>query len=143
MAFYRGEEGAVKFKNSSSDSIGTVAATRSWSFSLNKDVLDCTVQGATSRSYRGGFIDGSGSCELLYTAGASTTQEYKLLQDILTTNDTADAQFQLFLDSSDAGNKKIEFNGIVTGAEFGSNIGDLTAVTINFQMSGAVTANDF
>jgi hypothetical protein len=67
MAFYRGEEGSVKFKNGTG-TLGAVASTRSWSFSVTKDVLETTAHGATTRGYVGSFIDGSGSVELLYTA---------------------------------------------------------------------------
>tara|TARA_R100000329_G_scaffold138045_2_gene119336 strand:- start:7 stop:426 length:420 start_codon:yes stop_codon:yes gene_type:complete len=137
MAFYRGEEGSVKFKNTTG-TVATVASTRNWNFSLNKDVLDCTAHGATNRSYVGSFIDGSGSVELLYTASSGDeTQEF--IKDVLTTEDAADAQFELYLDTS--GSKKLAFNGLVTGAEFGTSVGDLQTVTVNFQMSGALTAD--
>ena len=137
MALYRGEEGSVKFKNTSG-TVATVASTRNWNFSLNKDVLDCTAHGATNRSYVGSFIDGSGSVELLYTASSGDeTQEF--IKDVLTTEDAADAQFELYLDTS--GSKKLAFNGLVTGAEFGTSVGDLQTVTVNFQMSGALTAD--
>ena len=137
MAFYRGEEGSVKFKNTTG-TVATVASTRSWNFSFNKDVLDCTAHGATNRSYVGSFIDGSGSVELLYTASSGDeTQEF--IKDVLATEDPADAQFELYLDTS--GSKKLAFNGLVTGAEFGTSVGDLETVTVNFQMSGALTAD--
>ena len=137
MAFSRGEEGSVKFKNTTG-TVATVASTRSWNFSFNKDVLDCTAHGATNRSYVGSFIDGSGSVELLYTASSGDeTQEF--IKDVLTTEDPADAQFELYLDTS--GSKKLAFNGLVTGAEFGTSVGDLETVTVNFQMSGALTAD--
>ena len=137
MAFYRGEEGSVKFKNTTG-TVATVASTRSWNFSFNKDVLDCTAHGASNRSYVGSFIDGSGSVELLYTASSGDeTQEF--IKDVLTVEDPADAQFELYLDTS--GSKKLAFNGLVTGAEFGTSVGDLQTVTVNFQMSGALTAD--
>jgi len=138
MAFYRGEEGSVKFKNATGTT-AAVASTRTWNFSLSKDVLDTTAQGATNRSYVGSFINGSGSVELLYTA-SSGDETQELIKDVLTTEDAADAQFELFLDTSGA--KKLGFNGIVTGAEFGTTVGDLQVVNISFQMSGALTADD-
>ena len=78
MAFFRGEEGSVKFKNTAG-TVAAVTSTRSWNLSVTKDVLDCTAQGATSRSYVG-------------------------------------------------------------GAEFGTSVGDLVAVTVNFQVNGAITS---
>ena len=123
MAFYRGEEGSVKFKNTAG-TVAAVTATRSWTLSVTKDVLDCTAQGATSRSYVGGFIDGSGSVEFL--------------NDVFTTEDDGTAKFELFLDTSTS--KKLTFDGIITGAEFGTSVGDLVAVTVNFQTNGAITS---
>ena len=75
---------------------------------------------------------------MLYTASSGDeTQEF--IKDVLTTEDAADAQFELYLDTS--GSKKLAFNGLVTGAEFGTSVGDLQTVTVNFQMSGALTAD--
>ena len=137
MAFYRGEEGSVKFKNGTG-TVGAVASTRSWSFSVTKDVLETTAHGASTRGYVGSFIDGSGSVELLYTA-TSGDETAEFLSDVLTAQDPADAQFELYL--STTGTKKLAFNGIVTGAEFSTSVGDLQAVNISFQMNGTLTAS--
>ena len=51
----------------------------------------------------GGLISGSGTIDFLYTA-ASGNETANLLADVLTTEDAADAQFELFLDTS--GTKK-------------------------------------
>ena len=136
MAFYRGEEGSVKFKNATGTT-AAIASTTNWSLSLTKDTLDCTAQGATSRSYVGSLISGTGSIEFLYTA-SSGDETNELLTDVLTTEDAADAQFELFLDTS--GSKKISFNGVVTSADFGTPVGDLQTVSVGFQTSGAVTS---
>tara|TARA_R100000353_G_scaffold172665_1_gene138090 strand:- start:1797 stop:2213 length:417 start_codon:yes stop_codon:yes gene_type:complete len=136
MAFYRGEEGSVKFKNSAG-SVAAVTSTTGWSLSVSKDTLDCTAHGATSRSYVGSLISGTGSVEILYTA-ASGDETANLINDVLTTEDAADALFELFLDTSTS--KKISFNGIITGAEFGTTVGDLQSVSVSFQTSGAITS---
>tara|TARA_R100001082_G_scaffold53028_1_gene28934 strand:+ start:1148 stop:1564 length:417 start_codon:yes stop_codon:yes gene_type:complete len=136
MAFYRGEEGSVKFKNSAG-SVAAVTSTTGWSLSVSKDTLDCTAHGATSRSYVGSLISGTGSVEILYTA-ASGDETANLVNDVLTTEDAADALFELFLDTSTS--KKISFSGIITGAEFGTTVGDLQSVSVSFQTSGAITS---
>tara|TARA_R100000152_G_C6750877_1_gene174536 strand:+ start:121 stop:537 length:417 start_codon:yes stop_codon:yes gene_type:complete len=136
MAFYRGEEGSVKFKNSSGTTEAVVSTT-GWSLSVSKDTLDCTAHGATSRSYVGSLISGTGSIDFLYTA-ASSNETANLLTDVLTTEDAADAQFELFLDTS--GSKKLSFSGIVTGTEFGAAVGDLQNISVSFQTSGAITS---
>ena len=137
MAFYRGEEGSVKFKNGAG-TVGAVASTRSWNFSITKDVLETTAHGATTRAYVGSFIDGSGSVELLYT-GTTGDETQEFLKDVLVAQDAADAQFELYLSTS--GSKKLAFNGLVTGAEFSTSVGDLQVVNISFQMNGALTSD--
>ena len=135
MAFFRGEEGSVKFINGS----GTVAAitsTTAWTLDTTKDTLDVTAHGATSRSYVGSLISGSGTVDFLYTA-ASGDETANLLADVLTTEDAADAQFELFLDTSSS--KKVSFNGIITGTSLSSTVGDLSTVSVSFITSGAIT----
>ena len=136
MAFYRGEEGSVKFKNATGTT-AAIASTTGWSLSVSKDTLDCTAHGATARSYVGSLVSGSGSVEFLYTA-SSGDETNELLTDVLTTEDAGDAQFELFLDTS--GSKKISFSGIVTSADFGAAVGDLQSVSVGFQTSGAITS---
>tara|TARA_R100000781_G_scaffold113688_1_gene82747 strand:- start:591 stop:1007 length:417 start_codon:yes stop_codon:yes gene_type:complete len=136
MAFYRGEEGSVSFDNGSG-SVGAIASTTSWSLDVSKDVLDCTAHGATSRSYVGSLVSGSGSVELLYTA-TSGDNTAELISEVLTTEDPGDAAFNLFLDTS--GTKKLSFNGIITGTSYGSSVGDLNSVSVSFQVTGAITS---
>ena len=83
------------------------------------------------------MISGSGSVELLYTA-ASSDENAELVNDALTTEDAGDALFELFLDTSTS--KKISFNAIITGAEFGTSVGDLQSVSVSFQTTGAITS---
>ena len=135
MAFFRGEEGSVKFKNGTGTTEAIVSTT-SWSLDISKDTLDVTAHGATSRAFVGGLISGSGSVEFLYTA-ASGNETANLLADVLTAEDPADAQFELFLDTS--GTKKVSFNGIVTGTTLSAATGDLETVSVSFQTSGAIT----
>ena len=135
MAFFRGEEGSVKFKNGSGTTEAIVSTT-GWSLDIAKDTLDVTAHGATSRSFLGSLISGSGSIDFLYTA-ASGNETANLLADVLTTGDVADAQFELFLDTS--GSKSISFSGIVTGTSLSATTGDLESVNVSFITSGAIT----
>ena len=138
MAFFRGEEGSVAFDNGTG-SVGAIASTTAWTLDTTKDTLECTAHGDTARKYVGSMISGTGTADLLYTA-ASGDDTAGILADIITTEDPADAKFQLFVDTS--GNKKLEFNGIITGASLSSTVGDISTVSISFQMSGAPTAFD-
>ncbi len=138
MAFFRGEEGSVAFA-AAGGTPGAITSTTAWSMDLTKDTLECTAHGDTARKYVGSLLSGTGTADLLYTA-ASGDETANILADITTAEDPADAKFSLFLDTS--GNKKIAFNGIVTGASLSSTVGDISTVSISFQMSGAVDSFD-
>ena len=135
MAFFRGEEGSVKFKNGSGTTEAVVSTT-GWTLDTTKDTLDVTAHGDTFRAFRGGLISGTGSIDFLYTA-ASGNETANLLADVLTTEDAGDAQFELFLDTTGA--KKVTFSGIVTGTSLSSTVGDLSTVSVSFITSGAIT----
>ena len=135
MAFFRGEEGSVKFKNGSGTT-ETIVSTTGWSLDTTKDTLDVTAHGDTFRNFVGGLISGSGTVDFLYTAAGSNETE-NLVDDVLTSQDPADAQFELFLDT--AGSKKVSFSGIVTGTSLSATTGDLETVSVSFITSGAIT----
>ena len=135
MAFFRGEEGSVNFKNASGTTEAIVSTT-GWTLDTTKDTLDVTAHGATFRSFVGGLISGSGTVDFLYTAAGSNETE-NLVDDVLTAEDPADAQFELFLDTS--GSKKISFSGIVTGTSLSATTGDLQTVSVSFITSGAIS----
>ena len=71
-----------------------------------------------------------------YTAAGSNETE-NLVDDVLTAEDPADAQFELFLDTS--GSKKVSFSGIVTGTSLSATTGDLQTVSVSFITSGAIS----
>jgi hypothetical protein len=135
MAFFRGEEGSVNFKNSSGTTEAIVSTT-GWTLDTTKDTLDVTAHGDTFRKNIGGLISGSGTVDFLYTA-ATGNETANLLADVLTTEDAADANFELFLDTS--GTKKVSFSGIVTGTSLSSTVGDLSTVSVSFITSGTIT----
>ena len=135
MANVRGEEGSVSFDNGSG-SVSAVVGNTAWTLDLTKDVLECTAHGDVSRKYVGSLKSATGTIEVQYTA-TSGDAVAELLADINTSEDPADASFNLFLDTSGA--KKYAFNGLVTGVGAASTVGELTTQTVNFQVSGDVT----
>ena len=135
MANVRGEEGSVSFDNGSG-SVSAVVGTTAWTLDLTKDVLECTAHGDVSRKYVGSLKSATGTIEVQYTA-TSGDAVAELLADINTSEDPADASFNLFLDTSGA--KKYAFNGLVTGVGAASTVGELTTQTVNFQVSVDVT----
>ena len=136
MAFFRGEEGSVAFDNGSG-SVGAIASTTAWTLDTTKDTLDVTAHGATSRSFVGSLISGSGTVDLLYTA-TSGDNTAEIISDVLTAEDPGDAAFNLFLDTG--GSKKLSFNGIITGTTYSSTVGDINTVSVSFVTNGAITS---
>jgi len=135
MAFYRGEEGSVKFDDAGS-SASAITSTRSWSLTLDKEVLETTVMGNTYAGNVGGIISGSGSVEVIYTA-SSSDETAAFVDEINTANDEAAALFELYLDTS--GDKKITFDGLVTSAELSATVGEIEIITVNFVTNGTIT----
>ena len=135
MAFYRGEEGSVKFDDAGS-SAAAITSTRSWSLTIDKEVLETTVMGSTYAGNIGGIVSGSGSVELMYTA-SSSDETAAFIDHINTATDEGTALFELFLDTSGA--KKISFDGVVTSAELSATVGELEIITVNFTTNGTIT----
>ncbi len=135
MAFYRGQQGSVKFDDGGATGVA-IASTRSWSLTVEKESLDTTALGATYRANVGGLISGSGTVELLYTA-SSADETNTFIEYVNTANDEGLALFELFLDTT--GTKKISFDGVITSAEYSATVGEIEVITINFVTNGAIT----
>jgi hypothetical protein len=136
MAFYRGEQGTVFFDKDSSGGISEIAAVRSWSMTVEKDVLETTAQGATYKANIGGLLGGTGSMEVLYDAPGAG-DKLDLIKDVGTATDEGNAFVELYLDET--GGKKITGSIVITSAEYGATVGELEMVTINFTMNGTIT----
>jgi len=135
MAFYRGQQGSVKFDDAGSTA-AAITSTRSWSMTVEKESLDTTALGDTYRANVGGLIGGSGTCELMYTA-SSADETNVFIEHVNTANDAGAALFELYLDTS--GTKKISFDGVITSAEYSATVGEIEVITVNFVTNGAIT----
>ena len=138
MAVLRGEQGTVQFETGSG-SLATVVGTRSWTLNITKETLDTSVHGNTFRQFVGSMISGSGTVELVYDPDA--TGQAGLIEDIVKTNDAADASFELFTTGTTSGSDSVAFGGIITSMDIASTAGDLVVATCNFITSGAITSN--
>ena len=136
MAFYRGQQGTVFFDKDSGAGVSEIAAVRSWSMTVEKDVLETTAQGATYKANVGGLLAGTGTMEVMYDAPGSG-DKLDMLKDVNTATDEGNAAIELYLDET--GGKKITGTIVVTSAEYGATVGELQMVTINFVTSGALT----
>jgi len=137
MAFFRGEEGSVKFDDAGS-SASAITSTRSWSLSLDKEVLSTTVMGDTYGGNVGGIIQGTGSVEVIYTA-SSSDETAAFIDHINTATDEGTALFELYLDTS--GSKSISFDAVVNSAELSATVGEIEIITVNFTTNGTITTS--
>jgi hypothetical protein len=138
MAFFRGQQGTIKFdKDAGGGALSEIAAVRSWSLSVEKESLEVTDHGDTFRAYVGGLVSGSGSCEVLYDAPGAG-DKLDLFNEALTTEDPANANFELYLDES--GDKKMSFAALVTSAEYSATVGEIEVISINFTANGTITS---
>jgi len=135
MAFFRGQQGSVKFDDAGS-AAAAISSTRSWSLTVEKESLDTTALGDTYRANVGGLISGSGTCEILYTA-SSSDETNTFIEHVNTATDAGGALFELFLDTS--GDKKITFDGVITSAEYSATVGEVEVITVSFVTNGAIT----
>ena len=138
MAFFRGEEGSVKFSKDGSEALASVISTTGWSLDITKDTLECTAHGDNSRKYVGGLISGSGTVDFLYTAATATDATGEILRDVFQADDPADAKFELFLN----GSNKVTFDGVITGTTLSAQTGDLETVSVSFTTNGDINASD-
>jgi hypothetical protein len=137
MAFFRGQQGTIKFdKDASGGALSEIAAVRSWSSSITKESLSCDAHGDTAHKYVGGMIGGSGSIEVFYDAPGSG-DKLDLIKEVVTATDPADAEVELYLDES--GGKKITGTILVTGADYSATVDEIEVVTVNFTFNGAPT----
>jgi len=137
MAFYRGEQGTIKFdKDAGGAALTEIAAVRSWSMTIDKEQLEVTDHGKTFRCYVGGLIGGSGTLEVLYDAPGAG-DKLDLLKEVVTESDTANAELELYLDET--GGKKITFTALITNAEYSATVGELEVVSINFTANDTIT----
>ena len=138
MSTIRGEQGSVQFETGGG-TLAQVVGTRSWSFTATKETYDTTAHGATSRTFVGGLISGSGTVELIYDPDA--TNQPELIEDVFKANDSVDATFELFTTGSTTLTDSLKFAGIITDMEITSTVGELDIVTCSFITSGDVTPN--
>ena len=138
MAPLRGEQGSVQFETGSG-SLANVVGTRSWSFTATKETYDVTAHGATSRSFVGGLISGSGTVELVYDPDANNQPE--LIEDVFKANDAVDANFELFTTGSTTSTDSLKFAGIITDMEITSTVGELVVASCSFITSGDIDSS--
>ncbi|WKW35131.1 major tail protein [Phage DSL-LC06] len=128
MATYTGENGTVKIGTDSAGEVA-IAEVRSWTVEHTKDVIEDTVMGDAARTYKSGLHTFTGSMEVVYDDGHTTSNAFR--------PDSDSALYVEFYPSASAGQK---FTGqiIVTSVSRTASYDDLVTSTVNFQGTGAL-----
>lgn len=110
-----------------------VAKCRNFTLDISRDALESTPLGTSDRTYEKGLRGATGSATVLYDpADASTVQ---LLNSIF--NDEADND-KLGLALHTGLNKVLEVAAILTQVGTPVSVGEVTACSINYQVTGPI-----
>jgi hypothetical protein len=134
MTTYRGEGGFVRF-NKVAPASG-VAQVRSWSMNLEKTEVETTDLGSGYRKYMGSLVGASGTAEIFYDAGATTSTK-DFLDAVNDPEDDADSVFELYTDTD----RKIAFAGMITGMDISATPGEAIMGSCSFRCNGIITTS--
>lgn len=119
-----------------------LAKIREWSLTITKDALEDTCLGDMDRSYVEGLRSTTGTATVLYDP--SLTAANSLLNTILL-NDQPEAEltFELNRKNKTLGGGNIVTKGFLTSVSSSTSVGNVSAVSINFQVSGKPVTGGF
>ena len=143
--FYSGKEGELLIDGTK------VAKVRSWSFSMNKAVLEPVSLEDTDRTIIHGTRSYTGSASVYYyqaAVGVASGQLSTLITNIIRTGSSAGEgknaestamTFKLRIKDGSTNGRFIEFEAIPTSFSITSAVGEVTAADISFEVNGAPT----
>jgi len=132
MATYTGENGKVEITSDDSAGLTTIAEVRSWTVEHTKDVIEDTVMGDAARTYKSGLHSFTGSMEVVYDDGHTSASN--------AFNPAQDGALSVEFWPSTTGGEKFTGSVIVTSVSRTASFEDLVTATVNFQGTGALTA---
>jgi len=132
MATYTGELGKVDITSDDSAGLTTIAEVRSWTVEHTKDVIEDTTMGDAARTYKSGLHSFTGSMEVVYDDGHTSASN--------AFNPAQDGALSVEFWPSTTGGEKFTGSVIVTSVSRTASFDDLVTATVNFQGTGALTA---
>lgn len=127
MAVLTGNSGEIRYNGSA------VGKCRNFSVEISRDALETTVLGAADRTYVEGLRGSTGSATVLYDPADVTTRNF--LGSILSSGTST---IQMVLNTA-AGGASLSCTAIVTQVSTPVSVGEVTACSINFQITGSLT----
>jgi len=131
MANYQGQNGTVKIK-SGSDTLTALADVRSWSVTVNREVVENTAMGDDFRKYLKGLQSFTGSMEVVYNDSEAAIVDTALNPD----TDSA-VVVEFYADATNTTTSKFEGTVIVTSFSVSNTYDGLMTATVEFQGTGA------
>lgn len=110
-----------------------IGKCRDFNLSIRRNTVETTVLGVDDRTYDEGLRSSSATATILYDSADTGAKSF--LNSILTNGGAKETQ--LFLDEPN--NKKLSGDVLVTDVGVPVTVGDITACSISFQFSGALT----
>lgn len=132
MAVLTGNSASISFNGT------TVGKCRSFSLDVSRDALETTSLGDADRTYVEGLRGATGSTTLLYDPTDTATVSF--LESVF---GTGTASIVLDADTTNGSGGDFSCTAIVTQVSTPVSVGEVTACSVSFQVTGAVTGNRF
>ena len=119
-----------------------LAKIREWSLTITKDALEDTCLGDFDRSYVEGLRNTTGTATVLYDPSLSAANEFL---NTIFGNEQPETTLTFELNSKNKtlGGGNFVFRGFLTSVSPSASVGSVSAVSINFQVSGGKTNGEF
>lgn len=127
MSLITGSNGELRYRGV------RVAKCREFSIETSRDALDASTLGSYDREYVEGMRGSTGSATVLYDEEDPGTVD---LVNSIFHNDRGGDEFVAVLNTNT--NKALAFRAITTQVSTPVRVGDLTACSLNFQISGPI-----
>jgi len=125
MSLLTGRNGEMRFEGV------RIAKCREFSIQVDRDALDCSVLGSSDREYTEGMRGATGSATVLYDEDDPTTID---LVNSIFSDSNGGRQIALILNTTT--NRGLSFKALTTQVGTPVRVGDVTACSINFQVTG-------
>jgi hypothetical protein len=127
MALVTGSNGELRYNGT------RIAKCREFSIDISRDALDSSVLGSYDRTFIEGMRGATGSATILYDEDDPAT--VALINNIFS-NSREDQAFAMYLNTTS--NKALSFNALTTQVSTPVRVGDVTACSVSFQVSGPI-----
>lgn len=131
MATFTGRDGTILIDNTGGTPTA-LAEIRSFTLDHTMDVIEDTVMGDGSRTYKRGLEGSTFTAEVLYSnAEVATIQALALGRDAVTV--------ELYPSGQTTAHGKISGEALITGYSVSSSFDDMVTATVSGTFSGAIT----